>query len=46
LKSITLGQLLEKHEIQEAAKRQELDSVQVIEIQRNANLKTAVNDLF
>jgi len=32
--------------MQEAAKKQELESAQVIEIHRNANLKTAVNDLF
>lgn len=37
LKSITLGQLLEKHHVQEIAQRQELDAQRVIEIHRQVS---------
>lgn len=38
LKSITLGQLLEKHHVQEIAQRQELDAQRVIEIHRHVSV--------
>ncbi len=46
LKGITLGQLLEKHLVQEIAKRQEQDAQQVIEIHRHAELISNLNDLL
>ena len=45
LKGITLGQLLEKHHVQEIAKRQEQDAQHVIEIHRNTELMPSLNDL-
>ncbi|MDP2902457.1 MAG: Rrf2 family transcriptional regulator [Methylovulum sp.] len=36
LKGITLGELLEKHNVQEVAKRQEQESQRVIEVHRHA----------
>jgi Rrf2 family transcriptional regulator, iron-sulfur cluster assembly transcription factor len=46
LKDITLTQLLEKHPIQEIARRQEMDARQVIEIHRNTELISNLNDLL
>ena len=46
LKGITLAQLLEKHRIQEIAKRQEQDTPQVIEIQRHPELMSNLNDIL
>ena len=46
LKGITLGQLLEKHRIQEISKRQDQDAQQVIEIRRHAELMSNLNDLL
>ena len=45
LKSITLADLLEKHRVQEVAKRQDQDAQQVIEIHRHAELMSNLNDL-
>ena len=46
LKGITLAQLLEKHRVQEIAKRQDQDAQQVIEIHRHAELMSNLNDLL
>jgi Rrf2 family iron-sulfur cluster assembly transcriptional regulator len=46
LKGITLGQLLEKHRVQEIAKRQEQDVLQVIEIRNHTELMSNLNDLL
>ena len=46
LKGITLAQLLEKHHVQQIAKRQEQDAQQVIEIHRNKELLSNLNDLL
>ena len=46
LKGITLAQLLEKHHVQQIAKRQEQDARQVIEIHRHAELMSTLNDLL
>ena len=46
LKSITLAHLLEKHHVQEIAKRQEQDAQHVIEIHRNTELIPSLNDLL
>ncbi|MDD5268514.1 MAG: Fe-S cluster assembly transcription factor [Methylococcales bacterium] len=45
LKSITLAQLLEKHRIQEEAKKQDQNTHQVIEIHRHPELLSTLNDL-
>ena len=42
LKGITLGQLIENHRIQETAKRQEEDTVKVIEIHRSSELSSSL----
>jgi Rrf2 family iron-sulfur cluster assembly transcriptional regulator len=46
LKGITLAQLLEKHRVQEIAKRQEQDALQVIEIRNHTELMSNLNDLL
>jgi Rrf2 family iron-sulfur cluster assembly transcriptional regulator len=46
LKGITLAQLLEKHDIQEVAKRQNQDAQQVIELHRHAELMSSLNDIL
>ena len=46
LKGITLAQLLEKHRIQEIAKRQDQDTQQVIEIHRHPELMSNLNDIL
>ena len=46
LKGITLAQLLEKHRIQEISKRQDQDTMQVIEIHRHTELISNLNDLL
>jgi Rrf2 family iron-sulfur cluster assembly transcriptional regulator len=46
LKGITLAHLLEKHRIQEIAKRQEQDALQVVEIHRHKELISNLNDLL
>jgi Rrf2 family iron-sulfur cluster assembly transcriptional regulator len=46
LKGITLAQLLEKHHVQQIAKRQEQDARQVIEIHRHTELMSNLNDLL
>ena len=46
LKGITLAQLLEKHDIQEVAKRQSQDAQQVIELHRHAELMSSLNDIL
>ena len=46
LKGITLAQLLEKHRVQEIAKRQEQDAHQVIEIHRHTELIANLNELL
>lgn len=46
LKGITLAQLLEKHHVQEIAKRQDQDAQRVIEIHRNTELISNQNDLL
>jgi len=46
LKGITLDQLLEKHHIKEIAKRQEQDAQHVIEIHRNTELMSNLNDIL
>jgi len=46
LKGITLAQLLEKHRVQEEAKKQDLNSQQVIEIHRHKELISNLNDLL
>jgi len=38
LKSITLGNLLEKHNVQEVAKRQELEAQRIVEIHRQVSV--------
>jgi Rrf2 family iron-sulfur cluster assembly transcriptional regulator len=45
LKGITLAQLLEKHRIQEEAKKQDQNTQQVIEIHRHPELLSTLNDL-
>ncbi len=42
LKGITLGQLIENHRLQETAKRQEEDTVKVIEIHRSSELSSSL----
>ncbi len=46
LKGITLSQLLEKHRVQEIAKRQDHDAQHAIEIHRNTELMSNLNDLL
>lgn len=46
LKGITLAQLLEKHHVQEVARRQDREAQQVIEIHRHTELAHNLNDLF
>ena len=46
LKGITLAHLLEKHHVKEIAKRQEQDAQHVIEIHRNAELMSNLNDIL
>jgi len=46
LKGITLAQLLEKHRVQDEAKKQDLNSQQVIEIHRHKELISNLNDLL
>jgi Rrf2 family transcriptional regulator, iron-sulfur cluster assembly transcription factor len=46
LKSITIAQLLEKHHVQEVAKRQDQEAQQVIEIHRPTELMHNLNDLL
>ena len=46
LKGITLAQLLEKHHVKEIAKRQDQEAQHVIEIHRNAELMSNLNDLL
>ena len=45
LKGITLAQLLEKHRVQEEAKKQDQNTQQVIEIHRHPELLSTLNDL-
>ena len=45
LKGITLAQLLEKHRVQEEAKKQDQNYQQVIEIHRHPELLSTLNDL-
>lgn len=46
LKSITLAELLEKHNVQEIAKRQDREAQHVIELNRYPDLSNTMNDLF
>jgi Rrf2 family transcriptional regulator, iron-sulfur cluster assembly transcription factor len=46
LNGITLAHLLEKQVVQEIAKRQEQDAMQVIEIRRHSELTSNLNDLL
>jgi Rrf2 family iron-sulfur cluster assembly transcriptional regulator len=46
LKGITLAQLLEKHHVQEVAKRQDQEAQRVIELHRNTELMSNMNDLL
>ena len=46
LKGITLAQLLEKHHVQEVAKRQDQEAQRVIEVHRNTELMSNMNDLL
>jgi len=46
LKGITLAHLLEKHRIQEIAKRQDQDTQQVIEIHRHPESMSNLNDIL
>lgn len=46
LKGITLAQLLEKHRVQEIAKRQDHDAHQVVELHRHSELVSSFNDLL
>jgi Rrf2 family iron-sulfur cluster assembly transcriptional regulator len=46
LKGITLAQLLEKHHVQEVAKRQDQEAQRVIELHRNTELISNQNDLL
>lgn len=46
LKGITLAELLEKHNVQEVAKRQDMEAQQIIEIHRHTELAHNLNDLF
>ena len=46
LKGITLAQLLEKHRVQEIAKRQDQDAQHVIEIHRHTESMSHLNDLL
>jgi Rrf2 family iron-sulfur cluster assembly transcriptional regulator len=46
LKGITLAQLLEKHHVKEIAKRQDEEAQHVIEIHRNMELMSNLNDLL
>ena len=46
LKSITIAQLLEKHRVQEIAKRQDQDAQHVIELHRNTESISNLNDLL
>jgi Rrf2 family iron-sulfur cluster assembly transcriptional regulator len=46
LKGITLAHLLEKHHVKEIAKRQEQDAQHVIEIHRNTELMSNLNDIL
>jgi Rrf2 family transcriptional regulator, iron-sulfur cluster assembly transcription factor len=46
LKGITLAHLLEKHRVQEIAKRQDQDAQQVVEMHRHTELMSNLNDLL
>jgi Rrf2 family transcriptional regulator, iron-sulfur cluster assembly transcription factor len=46
LKGITLAHLLEKHRVQEIAKRQDQDAQQVVEIHRHTELMSNLNELL
>jgi len=46
LNGITLAHLLEKNGVQEIAKRQEQDALQVVEIRRHSELISNLNDLL
>ncbi|MGR8997514.1 MAG: Fe-S cluster assembly transcriptional regulator IscR [Gammaproteobacteria bacterium] len=46
LKGITLAQLLEKHHVQEVAKRQDQEAQRIIELHRNTELISNMNDLL
>ncbi|MDD5461731.1 MAG: Rrf2 family transcriptional regulator [Methylococcales bacterium] len=46
LQGITIAQLLEKHHVQEVAKRQDQEAQRVIEIHRSAELAHNLNDLL
>jgi Rrf2 family iron-sulfur cluster assembly transcriptional regulator len=46
LQGITIAQLLEKHHVQEVAKRQDKEAQRVIEIHRSAELAHNLNDLL
>ena len=46
LKGITLAELLEKHHVQEVAKRQQHDAERIIEIHRQAEQIPSLNDLL
>ena len=46
LKGITLAQLLEKHHVKEIAKRQDQEAQHVIELHRNTELMSNLNDLL
>jgi Rrf2 family transcriptional regulator, iron-sulfur cluster assembly transcription factor len=46
LKGITIAQLLEKHRVQEIAKRQDQDAQHVIELHRNTESISNLNDLL
>ena len=46
LKGITIAQLLEKHHVQEVAKRQDQEAQRVIEVHRHPELMHNLNDLL
>jgi Rrf2 family iron-sulfur cluster assembly transcriptional regulator len=46
LKGITLAELLEKHHVQEVARRQDLEAHHIVEIHRHAELMPSMHDLL
>ncbi|MGZ8136373.1 MAG: Fe-S cluster assembly transcriptional regulator IscR [Methylococcaceae bacterium] len=46
LRSITLAELLEKHHVQEVAKRQDQDALRIVEVHRHPELTSNMNDLL
>ncbi|GAB6140803.1 Fe-S cluster assembly transcriptional regulator IscR [Methylosoma difficile] len=46
LKGITLAELLDKHHVQEVARRQDLEAQHVIEVHRHPEFNPTMNDLF